>query len=617
MAEEKDNHTSEEDLKKIAETYSEQLDEAEKLIAGSDDDSEDQTDYSTLSKEDIISRAERTLHAPNAKKANEILNELRNALNAIEQADRPNQIKEWTDLGNDPRDFKPTHDEFFHKFNSIYTQFKEKREEERRRAEEEKLSNLKLKEGVLEKMQLLVTSEENENSLKDMRDLMREWKEIRHIPKEFQDDLYTRYRFYVEKFYDNLSIFNELKDLDREKNLEIKIELIKKVEALKEEKNLRKALVTLNKYHDDWKHAGPVRREISEEIWQRFKAASDAVIEDKKALQDEIEKGKEENLKLKTLLVEKAEASMAVMPSKAKDWNNLGKELDNLMEEWKKIGPVPAAVNQEIWNKFRGFRTAFFDARREFFKDMNASREENLAAKVLLCEKAEKLQEGEDFNATSDALNKLQDDWKKIGPVPDAKNDEVWKRFRAAFDHFYKRKNDFFQNRRSQESGSIKEKEAVIAELEALRNIEDGQEVFKKLKEGQQRWAKSGFVSGKSFYNLQRKYQEISDFLFAKFKKSSDEMRETLVRDHFEMISGAPDGRNKMQLEERKIRDRIHKLQDEVSTIENNKNFFAHSKNATEVLKQFDANIEKTRQQIAKLEKELKVLRSIKNQDAK
>jgi hypothetical protein len=150
-----------------------------------------------------------------------------------------------------------------------------------------------------------------------------------------------------------------------------------------------------------------------------------------------------------------------------------------------------------------------------------------------------------------------------------------------------------------------------------LRTIEDGQEVFKRLKEGQLRWAKSGFVSGKTFYNLQRKYQEISDFLFAKFKKSSEEIRDSAIKDHYEVLSSAPDGRHKIQGEERKLRDRIQKLQDEVATIENNKNFFAHSKNAGEVLKQFDSNIEKTRQQIERLEKELKVLRSFKNQNAK
>jgi len=599
------------------ETYNHVIEEVEKLIDGNEDESDEHTDYTALSKEEVMAKAEETLHAVEVRKASETLNRLKEALDLLEKAELPAQIKAWTEAGNDPRDFKPSNDETHARFNKIMQLFREKREEERRRAEEEKLANLRKKEAVIEKMMHLVSSEENENSLKNMRDLMREWKEIRHVPKEFQEDLFKRYRFYVEKFYDNLSIFNELKDLDREKNLEIKIELIKKVEALKAETNLRKALVTLNKYHEDWKNVGPVRKEISEEVWNRFKAASDVLLSEKRAAQEALEKGKEANLSLKQLLVEKAEAAVAVLPQKAKDWGNLAKELDTLMDEWKKIGPVPKAVNVEIWNSFRAARTLFFEGRRNFFKDLNASREDNLAAKIALCEKAEKLMNAEEFTNTANELNKLQEAWKKIGPVPEAKNDEVWKRFRKAFDHFYNRKNAFFEDRRSQEADAVKEKEAVIAELESLRTIEDGQEVFKRLKEGQQRWAKSGFVSGKTFYNLQRKYQEISDFLFAKFKKSSEEMRDSAIKDHYEVLSSAPDGRHKIQGEERKLRDRIQKLQDEVATIENNKNFFAHSKNAGEVLKQFDANIEKTRQQIERLEKELKVLRSFKNQNAK
>jgi hypothetical protein len=599
------------------ETYNHVIEEVEKLIDVNEDESDEHTDYTALSKEEVLAKAEATLHAVEVRKASETLNRLKEVLDLLEKAELPAQIKAWTEAGNDPRDFKPSNDETHARFNKIMQLFREKREEERRRAEEEKLANLRKKEAVIEKMMHLVSSEENENSLKNMRDLMREWKEIRHVPKEFQEDLFKRYRFYVEKFYDNLSIFNELKDLDREKNLEIKIELIKKVEALKAETNLRKALVTLNKYHEDWKNVGPVRKEISDEVWNRFKAASDVLLSEKRAAQEALEKGKEANLSLKKLLVEKAENAVAVLPQKAKDWGNLAKELDTLMDEWKKIGPVPKAVNVEIWNTFRAARTVFFEGRRNFFKDLNASREDNLAAKIALCEKAEKMMNAEELTNTANELNKLQDAWKKIGPVPEAKNDEVWKRFRKAFDHFYSRKNAFFEDRRSQEADAVKEKEAVITELESLRTIEDGQEVFKRLKEGQLRWAKSGFVSGKTFYNLQRKYQEISDFLFAKFKKSSEEIRDSAIKDHYEVLSSAPDGRHKIQGEERKLRDRIQKLQDEVATIENNKNFFAHSKNAGEVLKQFDSNIEKTRQQIERLEKELKVLRSFKNQNAK
>ncbi len=603
----------EEIVKTGQDNYLDALAEADKLIDLAEEEHEDVVDYSTLTKPEIVAKAEEMLHAADVKKANETLQKLRGALENLESEERPALIKAWTEAGQDPRDFKHSPDEFHTALNKVFQKFREKREEERRRAEEEKLGNLKKKEGVLEKMKALVESEENENSVKNMRELMREWREIRHVPKEFQNDLYERYRFYLDKFYDNLTIFNELKDMDRGKNLEQKIDLIKKVEALKEEKNIRKALITLHKYHEDWRNTGPVQKEISDEIWARFKSASDSVIADKKQLQEELDAIKHENLKLKVLLVEKAEAAIALLPQKLKDWTPIAKELDALMEEWKKVGPVPAENNVEIWGRFKAARNSFFNSRKEFFKDLNSSREENLAKKTALCEQAEKLKDGQDFNSTSDALNKLQDEWKKIGPVPDSKNDEIWKRFRAAFDHFYNRKNAFYEQRRTQEAEATKIKEGIVKELEALRDMEDGNAVFAMLKDAQMRWVKAGFVSGKVYHNLQKRYQEISDFLFQKFKRSSEEMKENVMKEHYDTLAGAPDGKQKIQFEERKLRDRIQKLRDEKATIDNNLSFFAHAKNADAIRKQFEDNIQKLQNQIDRLEKELKVIRSYKN----
>jgi len=301
------------------------------------------------------------------------------------------------------------------------------------------------------------------------------------------------------------------------------------------------------------------------------------------------------------------------LPQKLKDWGNVAKELDGYMDDWKQIGAVPAENNLEIWGKFKGARNLFFNARKEFYKDINSTKDENLAKKMALCEQAEKLKEGEDFNKTSDAFNALQEEWKKVGPVPESKNDQIWKRFRSAFDHFYNRKNAFYEQRRNQESEATKIKEAIVIELEGLKEIEDGTQVFALLKDAQSRWVKAGFVSGKVYHNLQKRYQDASDFLFKKFKRSSDEMKESVMKEHYDTLAGAPDGKLKIQFEERKLRERIQKLSDEKGTIENNLSFFAMAKNADAIRKQFDANIQKLQAQIERLEKELKVIRSFKN----
>ena len=281
--------------------------------------------------------------------------------------------------------------------NQVINEFKKRREEERKRAEEEKQHNLNQKRLILEKIKALVESEENDQSLDVLREYMKQWREVRQIPKEFQDELYTSYKFYVDQFYNQLSVFNELKELDKDKNLELKIDLIKRAEQLKDEPNIRKALLQLNKYHEDWKNTGPVRAEISDDIWKRFKAASDIVIEAKRAQQAQIDAERQKNLDKKLVLIEKAETNIAVLPTQPKEWSKMAKDLDELMAEWKKIGPVPTQNNEEVWTKFKAIRNQFYGERKHFFRDLNTSKKDNLSKKESLCVKAEALKDSNEF----------------------------------------------------------------------------------------------------------------------------------------------------------------------------------------------------------------------------
>lgn len=585
-------------------------------LEGLEKDDHNQEDFSHMDKAALIKKAESLLQSHDIRKSNEYFKQISQALQDMETAERPSLIKAWTEAGNDPRDFVAVSDEFRKKYLSTVQLFKKKREDERIAAEEERLVNLKSKEAVLDKMKAMLELEETLDGLKQFRGLINEWREIRQVPKEFKEELDTRFEFYMEKYYDTRKLHQELFELDREKNLEAKIDLIKKAELLKNENSFRKALVSLNKYHDDWRTIGPVRKEISEEIWSRFKAISDEVIAEKKAVLNELNSRKEENLKLKQLLIEKSEEAIAVLPLKTKQWNDLTKELDGYFEDWKNIGPVPKEHNESSWAKFSSFRNQFYSARKDFFEEIHTQKDQNLKLKEELCLKAEALQDANDFKSTSDALTLLQEEWKSIGPVSENVNQKIWERFRAAFDHFYSKKKADFQQKKKKEKVAVTAKEQVIAQLNQLRDIEDGTEVFKQLKILQAQWVQAGFVSGKAFSGLQKKYQEVSDFLFNKFKRSSDEMKTGMMKDHYESLSSAPDGNQKLQFEERKIRERMSKISSELATLENNMNFFKYSKNAGEVIKQFETNISKAKEQIAKYEKELNMIRSLKQKNA-
>jgi hypothetical protein len=603
------------ELEKAAESYAEQLTVAEQMIELNTEEISLELQYSTLGKEELLAAAEELVHATDVKKAYNQLQAIRNALDDLLDQERPGMIRTWVEAGNDPRDFVAPSDNTKQSIQQIITAFKKRREDERKRAEEEKLHNLKQKQLILDKIKALVDSEENDQSLNALREYMRQWKEVRQIPKEYQDELYAAYKFQVDKFYNQLSVFNELKELDKDKNLELKIDLIKRAEQLKDEPNIRKALLQLNKYHDDWKNTGPVRAEISEDIWKRFKAASDIVIDAKKAEQATIDAERQQNLDKKIVLIERAETSIAVVPTQPKEWAKIGKELDELMAEWKKIGPVPTDKNEEIWTKFKAIRNQYYGERKHFFKDLNSSKKDNLTKKEALCDKAESLKDSNEFMKTSDALAKLQDEWKTVGPVPEDQNDLVWKRFRTAFDHFYARKNEWFKQRKQEESGAIVKKKEVILGLEALKSNEtiDHQTLFNELKVWQKQWNDAGFISGKSYQQMNKTYQALADEIFNRYRSASNNQRNSNQKEHFSNLATSTDGQKRLQLEERKIKEKITKFKDEIATMENNKSFFKHSKNAGAFVKQFDDNIAKATEQIAKAEQELKLLKSVKS----
>ena len=601
------------EIDKVAESYADQLSVAEHLIAQNTEEISLESQYANLSKDELVAAAKELMHATDVKKAYQQLQALRNVFEDLLAQERPGMLRQWVEDGKDPRDFIAPADEHKANLNQVIAEFKKRREEERKRAEEEKLHNLNQKRLILEKIKALVESEENDHSLDVLREYMRQWREIRHIPKEFHEELYTSYKVYIDKFYNQLSVFNELKELDKDKNLEIKIDLIKRAEQLKDEPNIRKALLQLNKYHEDWKNTGPVRAEISDDIWKRFKAASDIVIDAKKAEQAQIDAERQKNLDKKTVLIEKAETTIAVLPTQPKEWAKIAKELDELMLEWKKIGPVPSDKNEEVWTKFKAIRNQFYGERKHFFKDLNSSKKDNLSRKMELCVKAEALKDSNEFMKTSDALQKLQDEWKTVGPVPEEQNELVWKRFRAAFDHFYARKNEWFKQRKAEESGAIQKKKDVLLGLEALKANQtiDHQLLFQELKAWQKQWNDAGFVSGKTYQQLNKTYQALADEIFNRFKSVSNTQRSTMQKEHFSQLAQSGDGQKRLQMEERKIKEKIAKYNDEIATMENNKAFFKHSKNAEAVTKQFDDNIAKAKDMIAKAQQELKMLKSV------
>ncbi|MFY0643294.1 MAG: DUF349 domain-containing protein [Bacteroidia bacterium] len=487
----------------------------------------------------------------------------------------------------------------------------EARSEEKRRIEAEKKANHQKKLTLLETLENLVKEDETEQTIARVKEIQKEWKSIRVLPNDVVQDLWDSYHRLLDEFYDKHSINIELKELDRKKNLEAKIELTKKVEALSQEKSIKRSYILLNKYHEEFRNTGPVPKESREGIWQAFKAASDHIYKEKKDQLEEINKVRDENQKLKQLIIDKAALIAQIPYDSIKLWNTKTKEFDALFQEWKSIGPVPQKSSDQIWQAFRKERSLFQSNKKTFFHSLNQDRKKNLALKEALCEKVEALKDEEDFVQVSKAIISIQEEWKKIGPVPDKVNKAIWNRFRAACDHFFNRRNTAQSAEKEEQKANLNVKQELLKELGALLESDlDEKESFEKYKIINTTWNQTGKVPIKALKKLRTNHEKLSDGLFKKFKKNKAELKESELGEHYQQLANAPQGDKRLKDEEYKLKKRIKYLSEEVLNQEQNLSFFAKSKNADALLKDFEQKIAKSKSQIERLKKQLSHIRT-------
>jgi hypothetical protein len=482
-------------------------------------------------------------------------------------------------------------------------------------AEAERLKNLKAKESVLEKIKALNSSEETKDSLAKLKELQTEWKNIKNVPKEHVERLWESYRVLNEIFYDKLSINNEIAQMDRERNLDAKINLCKKVSELSEEKSIKSALIAVKKYQEDWRNIGPVPKEANEDIWSRFKAEVDKVYVAIKAETEKNEAVRQENLALKLALIEKSKELASYSTTRIKDWMAKTKDANDLMEEWKKIGYVPMAEREKIWDEFKDIRNTFFNNKNNWFKTFNAIRNENFKKKTELFKQVENIAAAPiDWGKQTAQIKSLQEQWKEIGPVPDKFNDEIWKKFRGACDLFFVKKAERFAEQNAEQGTNLIAKKELIIQLETLATQEgENTNVLNDLKAIQDAWSKVGFVPNKDKDLVGKSYNDLLDKIYGKHRELRKNMRSADDRAHFESMANNPDGAQRLQREERVLQERIKGLKSDIDTWDNNLGFFKNSNTKNDMIIQFHDKISAAQKLIKELEDKLKSVRTLKN----
>ncbi len=477
-------------------------------------------------------------------------------------------------------------------FKAVYADYKKERAEFNRVQEAKREENLTAKKAIIEELKALVEKDEDASaSFPAFRELQNRWREAGPVPVNAYRDINDTYQFYVEKFYDMVKISRDLRDLDFQKNLEAKEKFCEAAEKLAENENVVNAFHELQKLHEQWKEFGPVAKEKRDDIWNRFKAAT-AVIN--KRYQAHFEGQKEEqlaNLAAKQALCEQVEEIAAKEIASSSEWNELSRKIQDIQEQWRKIGFATRKENQKIYDRFRAACDAFYSHKRDYYNQFKDSMNANLEKKMSIIEKAEALKSSTEWKKATDQFIELQKQWKEIGAVPRKKSEQIWKRFRAACDEFFAERdknakpgNDFY--------GNLKAKKKLIEEIQAYVPSDDEAANTEALNAFSERWQAIGHVPFKEKDNINDAYRAA---IREKFPSAQSPRR----------LQGSR-GPKGPRTERDILLEKYRQLQQDVTTYENNIGFFSASKNSEPLIKQMQERIDQAKAELKELEQKIR-----------
>ena len=507
-------------------------------------------------------------------------------------AEREAAQREYLEAGGDPEKYQVMPDEDEEAFKQEMSIIKEKRQKAFLEQEQEKQENLEKKLAIIEKIKAMATSpEEAGKSYSDFKALQQEWKEIKTVPADKANELWRNYQLYVEQFYDLLKLNIEAREYDFKKNLEIKTRLCEAAEKLADEPDVISAFHQLQELHQQYREAGPVAKDLREQVWARFKEASTVINKRHQQHFEQLRAKEEENLQRKTELCEKVEAIAAEEKKGSADWEKQTKQIIELQQEWKTIGFAPQKMNVKIFERFRAACDDFFSRKGEFFKDLKAKFAENAEKKRALVEQAQALKDSTEWKKTSDKLIALQKEWKTIGMVPKKLGDQLWNDFLGACNHFFEARNAANAGTRNEEKDNLEKKRSIIAKLKELAE-EKTEDIQEKVHELVEEYNKTGHVPFKEKDKLYKEYHEITDKLYKEFHISAARRRLDSFKSNLKSM--AERGATALDSERSRLMRRYEQLRQEINTYENNLGFLnASSKKGNSLIDEMNRKVEK------------------------
>lgn len=558
-------------------------------------------------KEEVLLRLKEV--AQDAENANkQELDGLKQTFYKIHNAEIEAAKKTFVENGGAEEEFIAQPSGVEEEFKSLMAAIKEKRSALAAEIEKQKEENLQVKLSIIEELKELVESPDDANkSYNEFKKLQQQWNEVKLVPQAKVNELWKNYQLHVEKFYDILKLNNEFREYDFRKNLEIKTHLCEAAEKLADEQDVVSAFHQLQKLHQEFRDTGPVAKELRDEIWNRFKAASTAVNRRHQQHFEALKETEQHNLDQKTVICEIVEAIEFDQLKTFAAWETKTQEVIALQNKWKTIGFAPQKMNVKIFERFRKACDEFFKKKGEFFKLLKEGMNANLEKKKALCEKAEPLKDSTEWKETAEILTKLQKEWKTIGPVSKKYSDAVWKRFITACDYFFEQKGKATSSQRSVEQENLEKKKAIIARLTAIDETTDADEASKEVRELMKEWNGIGHVPFKEKDRLYKQYHGLIDQLFDRFNISASNKKLSNFKSSIGNIQSG--GSQSLYREREKLVRTYENMKNELQTYENNLGFLTtSSKKGNSLLTEINRKVEKLKSDLELVLQKIKVI---------
>lgn len=554
-------------------------------------------------KQEVVERLKQIAQSDDNPDKDEI-DLLKTVFYKLHVAEREARLKEYIEGGGDPTTYQIVPDEDEETFKEQMAVVREKRAKVFLEQEAEKQANLEKKLAIIERIKAMATSPDEANkSYNEFKELQQEWKDIKAVPAEKASELWRNYQLYVEQYYDLLKLNSEAREYDFKKNLEIKTKLCEAAEKLADEEDVISAFHQLQELHQQYRETGPVAKELREQIWTRFKAASTVINKRHQQHFEDLRAGEEENLARKTALCEKVEEIGKLENKGAADWEKHSKEIIEIQNEWKTIGFAPQKMNVKIFERFRAACDDFFGRKTEFFKQLKAAYADNIERKKALVEKAKALAESTEWKSTSDKLIALQKEWKTVGQVPKKLGDQLWNEFLGACNKFFEARKAANAGTRGEERANLDKKRELIAQLKGLGADATKDQVQAIVDE----YNKVGHVPFKEKDTLYAEYHEALDVIYRQLNISSKRRRLDDFKSNIKNM--AKRGEDALGSERSRLMRRFDQLKQEIQTYENNLGFLnASSKKGNSLIDEMNRKVQNLRDDLELVRQKIKAI---------